>query len=1199
MYRYSLLVLFCFIAHLVYAEPFQPISPADRHWRCGTPELTRNNLPIPMAPQLPHIPAAPAPEVHVGQINRFFTHIPEQLVKGTCLAIGDHIYVYIENSVGHMISGAEAREIAAEFDSRIYPQVHHWIGREWKPGLDRDARVTLLMHDVGANASGRDFGGYFSPIDQNPTSFNSNRQEIIFMDVFTFRQRSRFSFFSSLAHEFAHLVNWFQNGGTSDERWLEEGMASFAEWRVYGLIHNIYVDGDLGYLKDPSVSLTSAHTASVYYGASFMLLLYLFENYGGREFIRELVRQDVLGTKGIDATLAALGRSDRFADVFQNWALANFVNDINRGALLGYKNLPNRRVNTKIQQVSSYPTIRLDNLEDWGARYITFRNLPRQLEIALDGRGEGALHAQVARIPNVGAPSIHAIRFDEKDNGRIKLNNLKPTDRVILMVTTTAAQSYRYAATTDGKSGIVVGAPRPIVSAMVAPTTITHAIGNRAQPSPKQSGISYKLEPMRQVHLSSNYQDVVVVKNRAYVASDWGLEIFDLRTPTQPVRIGEIATPGNAQGLAVDADLAAIADGAEGVHLIDIRQPGAPQLIKTVGNFKYAHRIQIANNHVYVVDVKTGLSIFDLKEMRDSPNPQPISTFQTGGDAFDLWVDGDTVYLSDNGQGFQILDFARIDIPAIAGKVEIIGFDFHVEGGYAYVASGNLQIVDVRDRLNPAVIATVRTPGFTTGVKFRDGYVYLTDVQSGLHIIDARNRSRPQIVALQPTSEGATGLDVFMPEAGTTFAYIAGGSNGLHVIDVSQPKQPLWLHRLDASGAAYGLDIVQEQGGRVAYIADGRGGLKILKIDNPFDGTLTHHIPIDAIANDVGVENGYAYIAAGEDGLIVMDVRDANRPKMISQIPTSEPASSVEIDSGYAYLCAGELIVLDIRDANRIRVLARRQMPGSAYRVALAEGRAYVAALDGGVQVFDVAAPANPRAIGSYETKGNATHITMAGKRAYVLDSLVGVQIVDMTDAGRPVRVAEYETGVLPIAAQIRGDHLYLLDAESVQIVDTRNFELVSRFDELRFPAELAVIGEAVYVADVYDLRIFKINEDLFDLSVGYPTVYDGDDQNRPMVHSYTNQLGQNFPNPFNPETWMPFEIAAGASVTIQIYDIHGSLVRKLDLGYRRAGRYATRDLAGRWDGRNAFGEIVSSGIYFYDLQAGEFGVVRKMLLTR
>ena len=85
---------------------------------------------------------------------------------------------------------------------------------------------------------------------------------------------------------------------------------------------------------------------------------------------------------------------------------------------------------------------------------------------------------------------------------------------------------------------------------------------------------------------------------------------------------------------------------------------------------------------------------------------------------------------------------------------------------------------------------------------------------------------------------------------------IAGGSNGLHVIDVSQPKQPLWLHRLDASGAAYGLDIVQEQGGRVTYIADGRGGLKILKIDNPFDGTLTHHIPIDAIANDVGVEMG-------------------------------------------------------------------------------------------------------------------------------------------------------------------------------------------------------------------------------------------------------------------------------------------------------------------------------------------------------
>ena len=154
-----------------------------------------------------------------------------------------------------------------------------------------------------------------------------------------------------------------------------------------GNVHNIFVDG---YLRDPSVSLTIGNTRDVYYGAAFMLLLYAFENHGGREFIRELARQDLLGIDGINAAFAALGRSERFADVFQNWAIANYANDIRRGQIFGYENLPNKSVNRGVERrVNSYPTIRADSLEDWGVRYVTFQNLPPQLEIALDGAGKG------------------------------------------------------------------------------------------------------------------------------------------------------------------------------------------------------------------------------------------------------------------------------------------------------------------------------------------------------------------------------------------------------------------------------------------------------------------------------------------------------------------------------------------------------------------------------------------------------------------------------------------------------------------------------------------------------------------------------------------------------------------------------------------------------------------------------------------
>ena len=1199
MRRCALLLLFCCIAHqVVYAEPVHRSSPNGAHWRCGTPELIRHTHP---ALRLPQIPAAPAPEVHVGQIDRFFTHIPEQLVKGTCIAIGEHIYVYIENSVLGLINEAQARDIAAEFDSRIYPQVHRWIGSEWKPGLDRDARITLLIHDVGLNDSAQDIGGYFSPTDQRRTDFNSNRREIIFADVFLLQERGRFILHALLAHEFTHLVNWYQNGGTTDERWLEEGIASFAEWAIYGNVHNIFVDG---YLRDPSVSLTTGNTRDVYYGAAFMFLLYAFENYGGREFIRELARQELLGINGINASLVSLGRSERFTDVFQNWAIANFVNDIRRGAIFGYESLPNKRVGRGVERaVNSYPTIRADSLEDWGVRYVTFQNLPPKLEIALDGAGKGEMYAQVVRIPRRGTPLIHPLRFDRNNNGRIVLNNLNPTDQVILMATTNSTQSFRYAATADGNSGIVVGAPRPVDLSIAAPDTITRAIGNRGQPSPKRSNVSYKLEPMRQVHLSSSYQNVVVVEKYAYAASDWGLEIFDLAIPTQPARIGEIATPGNAQEVAVDGDTAYIADGAEGLQLINIRQPVAPQQIETVKGFTFAHRIQIANGYAYIVDRENGLLIYDLQELHDAIEPKPISSFHTVGAALAVWVDGHTVYLSDRNQGFQILDFERIDIPAIVGKVDVIGFDFQVEDGYAYVASGDFRIVDVRDRFNPKVISTLRTPGTAANIKFRNGYVYLTDVEAGFYLTDVRNKLRPEFVARQSITGNAMGVSLFTPDDRTAIAYIVAEGGGLHTIDVSQPSNPQWLHRYDASGEAYGLDVVQgEDGGRMAYIADGRGGLKIVEIKEAFDATLTHYIPIGATAADVRVDNGHAYVAAGEEGILILDMRDVNRPNVIARISTSKPAMGIEIDNGYVYVCAGELIVIDVRDLNRIRVVARQRMAGNAHRVVIDGVHAYVAALDGGVRIFDIQNPAAPRAVTSYETTGNATHVTVAEDRAYVLDSRVGVQILDVAEPQRPVRIAQYETDGLPIDAQVSGDYLFLLDETTVQIVDIRNLELVSRFKNLRFPSGLTVIGDAVYVTDLYSLRIFKINEHLFELSVYNPTVFGEPtrlDNAIPRTARYINQLGQNFPNPFNPETWIPFRLAQDANVTVNIFNRSGDLVRTIEVGPKEADVYENRSGAIYWDGRNEFGERVANGTYFYTLTANRFSATRKMAILR
>ena len=93
--------------------------------------------------------------------------------------------------------------------------------------------------------------------------------------------------------------------------------------------------------------------------------------------------------------------------------------------------------------------------------------------------------------------------------------------------------------------------------------------------------------------------------------------------------------------------------------------------------------------------------------------------------------------------------------------------------------------------------------------------------------------------------------------------------------------------------------------------------------------------------------------------------------------------------------------------------------------------------------------------------------------------------------------------------------------------------------------------------------------------------------------------LAQNFPNPFNPETWIPYQLSKATEVKIDIYNVSGRLVRSLDLGWQPTGSYMTPSSAAYWDGKNAVGERVASGIYFYTLQTSDFAATRRMVILK
>ncbi|MYB00174.1 T9SS type A sorting domain-containing protein, partial [Candidatus Poribacteria bacterium] len=93
--------------------------------------------------------------------------------------------------------------------------------------------------------------------------------------------------------------------------------------------------------------------------------------------------------------------------------------------------------------------------------------------------------------------------------------------------------------------------------------------------------------------------------------------------------------------------------------------------------------------------------------------------------------------------------------------------------------------------------------------------------------------------------------------------------------------------------------------------------------------------------------------------------------------------------------------------------------------------------------------------------------------------------------------------------------------------------------------------------------------------------------------------LLQNNPNPFNPERWIPYQLAEDSPVSVSIYDATGQLVRTLSLGFQSAGFYNSRERAAYWDGRNALGERVASGIYFYQLTTPAFQQTRRLVIVK
>jgi len=180
---------------------------------------------------------------------------------------------------------------------------------------------------------------------------------------------------------------------------------------------------------------------------------------------------------------------------------------------------------------------------------------------------------------------------------------------------------------------------------------------------------------------------------------------------------------------------------------------------------------------------------------------------------------------------------------------------------------------------------------------------------------------------------------------------------------------------------------------------------------------------------------------------------------------------------------------------------------------------------------------------------------------------------------------------------------LKFIEAQKTELTDNYDLLTKARNDEIQlcFAGDTPMVGNGTIFRMCFQIQ--DENAEKSDFEVKYALLNEGvklQVQNRTVdfVPAETALLN-NYPNPFNPETWIPYQLAKDTEVLIELYDITGKMVRKLDLGYHRKGYYTSKNRAAHWDGRNDLGERVASGLYFYRMQTEDKSFIKKLVVIK
>lgn len=378
-------------------------------------------------------------------INPSYDLEKREQIFATLQKITDQIYFYIDDEWWNSLDSEKRKEIfeslnnlTQEFEQKIYPTLTSYFGSEWKPGIDKDLRITILIHPMIEDA-----GGYVNSGDEYPKAQNpkSNQREMIYLNASIINQPLAKTF---LAHEFTHLITFNQKDkiyGISEEIWLNEARAEYAptllgydqDYQGTNLQNRVKI-----FIDKPFDSLTEWRNKKEDYGVINLFIQYLVDHYG-IEILVDSLRSPKIGIPSINYALEKRGFSEDFSLIFTQWTIAVLVNDCNLGPKYCYlnPNLRNLRITPQINflPLGGESSLEVTNaIKNWSSTWQKIIGGKGNLILEFDGADEVKFVVPYLICDYQENCSVDFLNLDQNQRGTVTIPefNIKYTSLTII-----------------------------------------------------------------------------------------------------------------------------------------------------------------------------------------------------------------------------------------------------------------------------------------------------------------------------------------------------------------------------------------------------------------------------------------------------------------------------------------------------------------------------------------------------------------------------------------------------------------------------------------------------------------------------------------------------------------------------------------------------------------------------------------------